>query len=151
MIVNAQIKTYSTEWKGVTDEQYAELRKIIPTLPIDKKNEYGGDHLCDWEALRKLAELGLDCEVTAAKQTHNTMITRLLGNRQPMPEACISGQVVQIHIPNLSLMSINQVDVLENACTDTVQEKLSEGWYLIAVCPPNSQRRPDYIIGRSRP
>jgi hypothetical protein len=37
---------------------------------------------------------------------------------------------------------------LDDACTDDVQRHLDEGWKILAVCPPNSQRRPDYILGR---
>jgi hypothetical protein len=58
------------------------------------------------------------------------------------------GVVAQIHIPNAALFDVNEVDVLEDGCTYELQRLLDEGWRLLCVCPPNSQRRPDYIIGR---
>lgn len=45
------------------------------------------------------------------------------------------------------LHHMNRLMLLEDACTDFLQEKLDEGWRLIAVCP-QEQRRPDYILGR---
>lgn len=57
---------------------------------------------------------------------------------------------IQISIPDLALLSINEVQVLEDACTEELQVMLDKGFRIIAVCPPNSQRRPDYILGRSK-
>lgn len=56
---------------------------------------------------------------------------------------------IQVAIPDLALLSIREVRVLEDACTDELQDRLDNGWRIIAVCPPNSQRRPDYILGKT--
>jgi hypothetical protein len=56
---------------------------------------------------------------------------------------------IQVAIPNLALLEIRTVQVLEDACTDRLQLELDDGWRILAVCPPNSQRRPDYILGRT--
>ena len=55
---------------------------------------------------------------------------------------------VQIHVPDFCLMQINKVEVLYDACTDALQEMLGDVWRILAVCPPNASRRPDYILGR---
>ena len=55
---------------------------------------------------------------------------------------------IQVAIPNLALLEIRTVQVLEDACTDELQAELDDGWRILAVCPPNSQRRPDYILGK---
>lgn len=47
--------------------------------------------------------------------------------------------------PNLHQM--NRLMLLEDCCTDRLQEQLDDGWRLIAVCP-QEQRRPDYILGK---
>lgn len=57
---------------------------------------------------------------------------------------------IQIAIPDFALLHINEVEVLEDACTNELQQQLNAGWRIIAICPPNSQRRPDYILGRSK-
>lgn len=58
-------------------------------------------------------------------------------------------QHVHVHIPNFELLSIREVTHLDDACTDALQRLLNEGWSIIAVCPPNATRRPDYILGRA--
>ena len=63
-----------------------------------------------------------------------------------MPE----GSSIHVHIPNIGLLMIDEVDWLEDACTQELQSRLDEGWRILAVCPPNAQRRPDYILGRRK-
>lgn len=56
--------------------------------------------------------------------------------------------LIQIAIPDFGLLGIRYVEVLEDACTNELQSMLDKGWRILAICPPNSQRRPDYILGR---
>jgi hypothetical protein len=60
-----------------------------------------------------------------------------------------TGQAVQISIPDIGLLHVNEVCVLDDICTDVLQDHLNEGWRILAVCPPNAARRPDYILGRT--
>lgn len=61
-----------------------------------------------------------------------------------------TGTAVQIAVPDMALMYIDEVCVETDLCTDALQGLLDEGWRILAVCPPNSQRRPDYILGRRK-
>jgi hypothetical protein len=61
------------------------------------------------------------------------------------------GEIVQVHVPNLGLLAINEVDWMEDVCTKALQDKLDRGWRVLAVCPPLMERRPTYIIGRYNP
>jgi hypothetical protein len=45
---------------------------------------------------------------------------------------------------------MDEVTNLDDAYTDELQEHLEDGWRIIAICPPNGQRRPDYILGRTK-
>lgn len=51
--------------------------------------------------------------------------------------------------PGPALMDIAETLLLEDSCTDALQERLAAGWRLLAICP-QPQRRPDYILGRAR-
>jgi len=53
------------------------------------------------------------------------------------------------HMSNISLMNIIQTGYLVDCCTEELQDYLNEGWRILAVCPIPSQRRPDYVIGRT--
>lgn len=70
--------------------------------------------------------------------------------------AFVGGQAVyntkcDVHMPGSMLASYNEVQLLEDSCTDQVQASLAAGWRLIAVCPQPDQRRPDYVLGRFNP
>lgn len=103
--------------------------------------------------LPALAEMGIEPKVKAIK---NAMLVGLrekiacLETEQKLlrQQIATDGLVAQIHIPNQSLYSVNEVALLPDACTNELQGMLDEGWRLLCVCPPNSQRRPDYILGR---
>lgn len=51
--------------------------------------------------------------------------------------------------PGPALMDIAETLLLEDSCTDALQEHFAAGWRLLAICP-QPQRRPDYILGRGR-
>ena len=51
--------------------------------------------------------------------------------------------------PGPSLLNVNETMLMEDACTDALQENLDNGWRILAVCP-QPQRRPDYVLGRKK-
>lgn len=61
--------------------------------------------------------------------------------------ARLFNEKTQSETPGLSLMSITQTKLLEDACTDSLQQTLADGWRILAICP-QPQRRPDYVLGR---
>ena len=56
-------------------------------------------------------------------------------------------QIINIVAKSLPVTSIKRVKVLENCCTDVLQKYLDKGWRIVAVCPQEEMRRPDYVIG----
>lgn len=72
-------------------------------------------------------------------------------NHQPVTAASLANaKTIQIAVPDVGLLLIDEVTWLNDACTEELQSRLDEGWRILAVCPPNAQRRPDYILGRRR-
>lgn len=55
--------------------------------------------------------------------------------------------VVNVHIPSNDLFSVKNTLLLEDSCTNALQDELNKGWRIIAVIPRAGQRRPDYILG----
>lgn len=70
--------------------------------------------------------------------------------QQVTPETLRDGSAANITIADFALLNINEVTWLEDACTEQLQERLDEGWRILAVCPPCAARRPDYILGRNK-
>jgi hypothetical protein len=58
-------------------------------------------------------------------------------------------QKCNVHLPGIGLLTINEVIVEYDFCTEALQKKLLEGWRVLAICPQPDQRRPDYILGRT--
>jgi hypothetical protein len=56
-------------------------------------------------------------------------------------------QKCQQEQPGPNLMSVEETMLMQDCCTDDLQEALSKGWRILAVCP-QPQRRPDYVLGR---
>lgn len=49
--------------------------------------------------------------------------------------------------PSPSLMAVTTTMLEEDCCTDKLQERLDDGWRILAVCP-QPKRRPDYVLGK---
>jgi hypothetical protein len=56
-----------------------------------------------------------------------------------------------VHIGGGLLLTINDVMLEHDCCTDILQERLNGGWRIVASSPQPDQRRPDYILGRYNP
>lgn len=146
------------QWEKFSKEECEELRAVIPTLP-EEIPQYGphGTHILTDDAIEIVAKHSLSFELSreSTSKSIGTMLVKLqdrineLGGRlESSAELIRRGACVQIHIPDLVLLGFNEVTVLDDCCTDVVQDHLNEGWRIIAVCPPNAARRPDYILGR---
>lgn len=57
----------------------------------------------------------------------------------------------EVHMPGNMMAMYNEMLLLEDSCTDELQNALNSGWRLVAACPQPDQRRPDYILGRFNP
>lgn len=57
----------------------------------------------------------------------------------------------EVHMPGNALMTFNHTMLLQDACTDALQEAIDAGWRIICAQPMPDQRRPDYILGRFNP
>lgn len=58
---------------------------------------------------------------------------------------------VEVHVPGAALMMVNSTMLMEDSCSDELQDALDKGWRIIAACPQPNSRRPDYILGRYDP
>lgn len=82
------------------------------------------------EALQEMAEKNLTITTTGGNEYNNKC---------------------EVHMPGQALSVYNDMLLLEDTCTDALQDELNKGWRIIAACPQPNQRRPDYILGRYNP
>lgn len=161
MTVRAEIDSYTEAAKALDEEKLAIVQSIFP------KAHKSGEYLFECEGVVDVAELMEVCERTGLKATIKPhkgsafhlqreglleRISKLESDGQLVKDWMKQGDtIVQVHAPNLALLSMNCVDLLENACTEELQTRLTEGWRILAVCPPFDERRPTYIIGKYEP
>jgi hypothetical protein len=130
--------------KGVGLQHWAELAKIFDSMPPSQEDakeiwRWPQEHIIDLDTEGQwLLEHGI---TFALKRLKGTTIREAFKLDQTPTQ-------VYVQVPHVGLLTINEVTVKENCCTDTLQEMLDEGWMLLCVCPPNATRRPDYILGR---
>lgn len=150
-------ETYGKEWKEITQEQWDALREVAPMVPsFDKRDSMSYTPvIVDDAALRGLAKLNLNVKLAAVETNAHTMLVKMQDRIEELvevvdklPELYASAVIVQMHVPDQTLLTYDEVTYLEDACTDNLQSFLNEGWRILAVCPPNAKRRPDYILGR---
>lgn len=145
----AQVHGYLPEDKirALSPENYARLRTICTDLPETVPNSH---IFCCLPSLidldtdgRLLTELGFSFTIERFKGQINLVQQLAPGMQGP-------AQTVHVHVPNVGLLAVDEVELLSDACTDNLQRYLDEGWRILCVCPPNNARRPDYILGRTR-
>lgn len=145
------------KWKEISDEDWKELAEAVPGFPQERTDYLYGEYLLTHENSKIIAKHNLEFHISTKEANQGTgqMLVKLseriksLELRADNTAAMINaGAMVQIHVPDFCLMQINDVTYLSDACTDDLQSHLNEGWRILAVCPPNGARRPDYILGR---
>jgi hypothetical protein len=126
-------------------DAYQSLRKEMDWLPEDQKSFWRmpDDILATVEDIRLLTDAALSPEVKQVKNTYSPTKPDN-GWSKNLEKASNS---IHVHIPNIGLLMMEKVAVLEDCCTNELQRWLDAGWRILAICPPNGTRRPDYIIG----
>lgn len=146
-----------------TPEQIKALQAHDPSFnvyPPDDQYEWRrgqavGGFRADPFAIHKDPALkGLDFRIDGGaleSSTFTTLVEHLEGMIQRFTVNTHPNQFnsrCDVHVPNLGLLMMNKVLLLQDACTDDLQEHLDHGWRILAICPQPNQRRPDYVIGK---
>ena len=150
---------WSKEWERIPDEEYTQLKILLPGLPVEKPQyDPSGVFLLTYENIEVVTKYGLKFILSKQEQAQaiGTMLVKLQDRINAVEQQVTkhnfeNASYVQIAIPDFALLYIDEVRAETDLCTYTLQEWLNEGWRILAVCPPNAQRRPDYILGRRKP
>jgi hypothetical protein len=133
-------------------DNWNRLASHVPQLNMDEWKEDAEKHPHWWNHGKimidlithgaLLMEMGVEFDVKNFKNCY-----RVKSN-----EPAVAGTVnhLTLAIPNVALLAIDEVQVLEDSCTDQLQNHLDDGWRIVAICPPNAARRPDYVLGRTK-
>lgn len=158
MILSIRITAWEDSWTKLEKdvEAYAKLREILPQLHAEWQR-YPSPMIVDDDGIRALSNMRLTITLEPLAEHSGTMLVKLqdrleaLGCKvDDLAKAVAGGAVVQIAVPDIGLMLIEEVRVNTDCCTEVLQQDLDQGWRILAVCPPNAQRRPDYVLGRRK-
>lgn len=154
--------SYSNGWdlEKVSDDGKKAVWEVWPHIKLNHPK------FEDWKPSRQTGKVTLGLPECYHLQTRGveleiegvegTMLTKLQdkgpwGFRETVaPHQLHEGAAVQITIPDMALLNVDEVDWIDDACTQDLQKRLDDGWRILAVCPPNAKRRPDYILGRRK-
>ena len=133
--------------KKMDTEAYEKLRLDFPDLGLPASDSRGSyitlePGYFEMEEVEKLISYGLKPQVSKIRGLHYP-------HDLPAPAGSTT-QITNVSCANHALFMVDEVDWLENACTQELQTRLDGGWRILAVCPSNDARRPDYILGRQR-
>lgn len=135
------------EFANASAENREVIRRIFPDIrtfadqAVVATYDFGGTYIIDLETDgRWLTDMGAAFTVRNFKGT-----VRLTAIAPETKHAT----TVYVQVPHIGLLTINEVEVRTDYCTEMLQKDLNDGWRILCVCPPNAQRRPDYILGRT--
>lgn len=158
-MINAKLADVWNPRKWWDDIDYKAFQALWPLAvdPEKPKDVYKIEGPCrlSYDECNQLLAMGVNLELVPLP---GAMLTKLQDGQRHIWEygqtvtgkELIEGSAVQITIPDQALMWIDEVQVETDCCTDALQSLLDEGWRILAVCPPNSSRRPDYVLGRRK-
>lgn len=138
---------------------WGEVQKYHPYATEDKPNDpywlssFEKPVRLTEEEMLNLSNLGFKLEVIPYP---GAMITKMQDRHKwdytdhIEPVEVMTGKAVQVVIPDMALLLIDEVTWRDDCCTEEIQQLLDDGWRILAVCPPNASRRPDYILGRRK-
>lgn len=157
-MINAKLKSAWGDESWFQKVDWLEMQKHWPAAIGEEKpgNVYSIEGPCrlTYEEVASLQAIGVELELLPLP---GAMLTKMSDrhawerDQEVDVEQLKSGAVVQIAVADLALMYIDEVDYEDDCCTDRLQTRLNDGWRILAVCPPNAARRPDYILGRRKP
>lgn len=117
---------------------YCNAEQALRLILAGYADDYTGARMREHVALVAEIEAGPDVQ-----QLFGIMADKIAS----APAASFNDRCQQ-HQPNAALLAIAETKLLQDSCTDVLQENLANGWRIIAVQPQPDQRRPDYILGR---
>ena len=155
MLMNA-----SLEWgaekklKELPADVYQTIRQRIPRLKLPedkgKVEAYYQDILMDAAEAELLTDAGIELSIKRIKGlAYPDWFNAARRSGWQLPDGA-HNVTYQVSVANVGLLAVDEVTVLEDCCTDTLQADLDAGWRILAVCPPNDARRPTYVMGRSK-
>jgi len=127
---------------GIQESEFLGLVICTAEQAIELFNEgYCGQYLNVKEHIKPVFDVKSEVDIASMIEASVSSSVEAIGKL--FNEKCQQEQ------PGPNLLNVNETLLMEDACTNALQENLENGWRIIAVCP-QPQRRPDYVLGRKK-
>lgn len=172
----ALVEPSAEDMEGKTEEEVKELKK---RLALDRMAKYPRCEAFDADLdesefmrlslervgsdvrIKKAREVVVSVDTSTAIETAMDMMSQQMDHLVKLQDKCLS-QLQKASelafnakcgspVANEFLSSINSTMLLEDSCTDVLQDALNKGWRILNVTPQPDQRRADYVLGRYDP
>lgn len=161
MIVKFRVEGYNSLSDELLDALAPHVTDNVEKLKISETNKNNYYHVFtgDLEQCRKVLALHKQDMVLSHDEVSVGLVGLLVEDLMQRLEKMVArqpthdqqyNQKVNVHVPGLGLLMVNEVLLLQDSCTDNLRDHLAQGWRIIAACPQPDQRRPDYVLGRSK-
>ena len=151
-LVKAKLYLYEKIWSA--DDQAAVRKAHFPLFADeDDGPKWDGDgNLENWHC-EQIWDLDL-MPIEFIGELHDikkvNLPTKLASVFEPRTNT-VYNEHVKVAMPGIGLLQFDNVKVEYDFCTDSLRDRMKEGWRIIAVCPQPDRRRPDYVLGRVGP
>lgn len=142
-LVNVQLR-YDT---AISPEQFGRIREACVGTSFDPTMDEDGKIDRIWQDfILDIDTVELDLLMLVSLK--GPVLKHGIENKEDYPRSSVViNKVCNVAVPGNALAAIRSVEVMEDACTEQLQYRLSQGWCILAVCPQPDSRRPDYILG----
>lgn len=127
---------------GIQESEHLGMAICTAEQAIELFNEgYCGTYVSVKEHIKPIFDVKSEVDIAAMIEASVSSSVEAIGK--------LFNDKCQQEQPGPNLLNVNETLLMEDACTDALQENLENGWRIIAVCP-QPQRRPDYVLGRRK-
>ena len=130
-------------------EQQKELHALCfnpDFIPADVEKKMWGNHIMFVEDAVRFGKFTVH-EVFPEHMVKRMTVSSIADFEQR--NTTVINERCNVSVGGLGLLLIDEVKVALDLCTEALQNELSSGWRILAICVQPDQRRPDYILGKS--
>lgn len=164
-LVEAKYPYHDGKWNRESVlEQFAELGISVSHAKSDIGSPYSGEFMITETQMVDLVVMGINFDIKQQTEvfTDNVEISHRMSAIAARldnisnfvmvnDDNSMFNQKCNAHQPGNMLSHYNETLLLEDSCTDYLQEALDKGWRIIVACPQPDTRRADYVLGRYTP
>lgn len=144
-----------------TADELAALKQVVPAVDVDGNGKFRSweEYVANLESVYHAFPKAVVSVQSLAGVDVPRLLVETIERLEALEAQMTRGRFnneetynakVNVHVPGLGLLLIDEVKIEEDYCTERLQHDIDDGWRIIAACPQPDRRRPDYVLGRTK-